>query len=324
MNIKKSIASLTLISLAIGFFALITLSVLPFFVEKQEFTVEFEKGESLSRLAEDLKSKDLIYSEDFFKVTAVLMDYDKKLQPGEYKLDTTMSVLQMLDKISSGKVVYRRVTIPEGLTVAEIKQMLNKNEHLVGKPNIEIKEGYLLPETYSFRKGDTRNSILLQMQEAMETNLKKVWENRDRSIDTYIKSKEELLKLASIVEKETIIDIEKPVVANVYINRLKSKMRLQADPTVIYGAKNYQGDITYKMLREKNDYNTYVIFGLPKTAIANPGLESLKAVANPAKTDYLFFVADGKGGHVFSHTYEQHKQRVQDYLEIRKQQGYIK
>lgn len=322
--LKKSIANLVILSLAIGFFVVAGYCIYNKSIEKQEFILEFKKGEGLSSLAEDLKGKGLIFSEDFFKVSAVLMDFDKKLQPGEYSLNNKMNGLDILKRISSGKVIYRRVTIPEGLTVSEIKNLLLKNEYLIGDVNIDIKEGYLLPETYSFRKGDSRNSILLQMKSKMENHLLKVWNSRNKDIDKYIKSKEDLLKLASIVEKETILDNEKPIVANVYLNRLKLNMRLQADPTVIYGYDNYKGDITYKMLRDKNDYNTYVIYGLPKTAIANPGLKSLQAVANPDNTDYLFFVADGKGGHVFSKNYEQHKKRVAEYLDIRRQQGFIK
>ncbi|HAG52266.1 MAG TPA: endolytic transglycosylase MltG [Alphaproteobacteria bacterium] len=318
MNILKSIAVTAILGLAIGFFAFMSYSTIKNNQEVQIFVIDFDKGESLSSLASDLKAKSLILNEDLFKIQAVVLDYDKKLQPGEYQLTNRMSGLDILKKISKGKVVYHRVTIPEGLTVKEIFELVKKEDKLDGKISVEIKEGYLLPETYTFRKGDTKNSVILQMQSAMERDLDAVWKSRDRSIDAQISSKQELLKLASIVEKETIIDREKPIVANVYLNRLKLGMKLQADPTVIYGAKNYQGDITYKMLREKNDFNTYVIFGLPKTAIANPGLESLKAVANPADTKYLFFVADGKGGHVFSENYEQHKKKVADYLKTLK------
>jgi len=322
MKLLKSIAITAILGLAIGFFAFMSYTVVKNNKEIQTFVVDFHKGESLSSLAADLKSKKLILNEDLFKIQAVVLDYDKKLQPGEYQLTSRMTGLDILKKISKGKVVYHKVTIPEGLTVKEIFNLINNEENLTGKISVEIKEGYLLPETYSFRKGDSKNSVILQMQSAMETALDAVWNSRDdKSVDAQIKSKQELLKLASIVEKETIIDKEKPIVANVYLNRLELGMRLQADPTVIYGAKNYKGDITYKMLREKNDFNTYVIFGLPKTAIANPGVESLKAVANPANTKFLFFVADGKGGHVFSETYEQHKKKVADYLKTLKQNG---
>lgn len=302
-----------------GFFAFLAYTYYQKNQEIQSFTVLFEQGESLSRLATDLKSKGLILSEDLFKIQAVLLDYDKKLRFGEYSLNNRMDGLDILEKISSGDVIYHRVTIPEGLTVAEISEILNSNNKLTGKISLDVKEGYLLPETYTFTRGNSRNSILLQMQAAMENHLVTIWKNRDNAISKQIKTKEDLLKLASIVEKETIIDDEKPIVASVYINRLRIRMRLQADPTVIYGAKNYNGDITYKMLREKNDYNTYTMYGLPKTAIANPGLASLKAVANPAKLDYLYFVADGKGGHVFTKSYKQHKIKVKEYLKKQKE-----
>lgn len=307
-----------------GFFAYLVFAYQQKNQEIQTFTVLFKKGQSLSSLASELKAKNLILSEDLFKVYAVLKNYDKTLRSGEYEFNTGMSSHDILEKIKTGKVIYHKVTIPEGLTILEISNILNKNDKLTGKISLEVKEGYLLPETYSFTRGDSRNSIILQMQLAMENVLDDVWQNRSKFIDKKIKSKSDLLKLASIVEKETIIDSEKPIVAKVYLNRLQLRMRLQADPTVIYGAKNYKGDITYKMLREKNDYNTYTMYGLPKTAIANPGIESLKAVANPAQTDYLYFVADGKGGHVFTNTYKQHKVKVKEYLKKQKEIGSVK
>lgn len=310
----KKLIALGIVILAIGFFTFLTCSFNKKMQESQQVIVLLKKGESLSHLATKLKNNNLILSEDLFKIYAVLKGYDKTLRSGEYQLSTVMNSHDILEKIKYGKVLYHRITIPEGLTVAEIKKLINSNDKLEGEVNLEIKEGYLLPETYTFTRGDSRNSILLQMQAAMESQLSTIWKNRDSSINKYIKNKADLLKLASIVEKETIIDFEKPMVAKVYLNRLQLRMRLQADPTVIYGATNYKGDITYKMLREKNDYNTYTMYGLPKTAIANPGLASLKAVVNPAKHDYLYFVADGKGGHVFSKTYKQHQQRVKEYL----------
>jgi UPF0755 protein len=311
---KKSILIL-LCFLAIGFFSYL-LYAQNLKANSKDVVVDFEKGESLSKLASKLEKENLIYSENIFKIKAVVLGYDKGLHSGEYLLNTAMSDIDILKHITKGKVIYHKITIPEGLTVKQIYSIINSNDELADKINLEIKEGYLLPETYSFAKGDSKNSIILQMKASMENSLENIWQNRDVAIDKQIKSKEELLKLASIVEKETILDYEKPIVAKVYLNRLKLRMRLQADPTVIYGAKNYNGDITYKMLKEKNDFNTYTMYGLPKTAIANPGVQSLKAVANPADVDYLYFVADGKGGHIFSKTYEEHKKNVKAYLKI--------
>lgn len=317
-TMNKKLIAILLISLAIGFFGFLIVENNKISQKNQSVTLLLKNGESLSHLAFKLKKNKLILSQDLFKIYAVLNDYDKSLRSGEYELNSSMSMHEILEKFKQGKVVYHRITIPEGLTVAEIHNIINVDDKLTGKISLKVKEGYLLPETYSFTRGDSRNSILLQMQSAMEENLDDIWRNRDKSIDKQIRNKADLLKLASIVEKETVIDAEKPIVAKVYLNRLRVRMRLQADPTVIYGAKNYQGDITYKMLKEKNDYNTYTMYGLPKTAIANPGLVSLVAVANPADVDYLYFVANGKGGHVFTKTYANHKQKVKEYLNQQK------
>jgi UPF0755 protein len=305
---KKRVIILTIGLFFMAFF--VCYSALRQNSQQQLFYIK--KGAGLSQVAYQLKQQDLIFSEKLFKLQAVLFNYDKKLRPGEYWLKSDMFAFSILQKFALGKVAYRKITIPEGLTVAEIIQIINSNKFLTGEISFAPKEGFLLPETYSFIRGDSRNSIIKQMEKSMQIVLDDIWKNRD--VNKYIKDKQDLLNLASIVEKETQIDAEKPVVASVYLNRLKRKMRLQADPTVIYGSKNYQGDITYKMLREKNEYNTYVIKGLPKTPIANPGLASIVAVANPVKTSYLYFVADGKGGHIFSENYAEHKKNVKNYL----------
>ncbi|MCP4354897.1 MAG: endolytic transglycosylase MltG [Proteobacteria bacterium] len=284
-----------------------------------EGVVELKQGEGLSKLARKLKKANIIYNKKLFKVYALLLGYGKFLQSGEYVLSSKMSEKQILSKISKGKIFYRRITIPEGLTTKEVLTIVNDSQYLVGKVTINPKEGGLLPETYYFPKGQSRDEILKQMQSAMQKGVDLYWENRNiNRLNCCIKSKEDMVNLASIVEKEALLQDEKPIIAAVYLNRLKKGMRLQADPTVIYGAKNYKGDITRKMLREKTDYNTYRINGLPKTAIANPDLLSLKAVANPSDVDYLYFVADGKGGHIFSKTYNEHRQNVKNYLKLNK------
>jgi UPF0755 protein len=282
--------------------------------------VEVNKGAGLSGVAYKLEQNGIIYDATLFKLYALIMRQDKGLKPGEYSLSSSMSHKEILDNISKGKVFYRKITIPEGLTLKEITAIIEGNPFLKGDVTLELKEGYLLPETYYFQKGESADSIIIQMQKAFEVALDNVWIKRNQErLGDHIKTKDDLVNLASIVEKETMLNKEKPIVAAVYLNRLKVRMRLQADPTVIYGAQDYNGDITYKMLKEKNEYNTYTMYGLPKTPIANPGINSLKAVANPADVKFLYFVADGRGGHIFATNYENHRKNVKRYLSIQKQ-----
>lgn len=300
-------------------FAFVSYNIHEFKKQDKEVIIEVNNGEGLYHFTKKLDKAGLIYNKFLFKFTAVLMRHDKSLKPGEYILNTNMGNFTILDKVSKGQVFYRKITIPEGLTTKEIVSLVNSNKHLKGEISIELKEGVFLPETYYFRKGESKDSILSQMQGAMQKGLELIWATRNiNQLRGYIDTPEELVNLASIVEKEALIQSEKSKIAAVYLNRLKRGMRLQADPTVIYGAKNYKGDITYKMLKERTPYNTYRIKGLPKTPISNPDLISLQAVANPAPVDYLYFVADGKGGHIFAKTYAEHRKNVKRYLKSQK------
>jgi UPF0755 protein len=218
----------------------------------------------------------------------------------------------VIGTIVEGKVVQHAVTIPEGLTSEQIMARLSDNEIFSGSVKEVPREGTLLPETYKFPRGTTREQVIQRMQQAQKRLLAEIWERR--SADIPVKSPEQLVTLASIVEKETGKPDERSRVAAVFVNRLRQKMKLQSDPTIIYGLAGGKGTLGRPIKRSEimqpSPYNTYVVDGLPPGPIANPGRASLEATANPARTRDLFFVADGTGGHTFTETYDQHQKNV--------------
>jgi len=235
-----------------------------------------------------------------------------ELKPGEYAFQKNASLRDVIGTMVEGKVVQHAVTIPEGLTSEQIVGRLSDNDIFVGSVREMPREGTLLPETYKFPRGTTREQVILRMQQAQKRTLAEVWERH--SPDLPIKTPEQLVTLASIVEKETGKPDERSRVAAVFVNRLRQKMKLQSDPTIIYGLVGGKGTlgrpIRRSEIQQPSPYNTYVVDGLPPGPIANPGRASLEAAANPARTRDLFFVADGTGGHAFSDTYDQHQKNV--------------
>ena len=240
------------------------------------------------------------------------------LKSGEYKFTAHASVADVVGTLIEGKVVQHAITIPEGLTSEQIVARLQENAALTGQIKEIPREGSLLPDTYKFTRGMTREQIVQRMQSEDKRILQEVWAHRDPELP--LKSPEELVTLASIVEKETGKPDERTRVAAVFVNRLKRKMRLQSDPTIIYGLVGGKGSLGHPILKSEKDqptpYNTYIIDGLPPGPIGNPGRASLEAVAKPARTKELYFVADGTGGHVFSETYEQHQKNVAKLRQI--------
>lgn len=234
------------------------------------------------------------------------------LKHGEYQFTKGASLADVVTTIVENKVVQHSLTIPEGLTSEQIVAKLLETEALSGQIKEIPREGTLLPETYKFTRGMTREQIIQRMQQAHRRLLQEVWEHR--MSDLPVKTPEQLVTLASIVEKETGKPDERSRVASVFVNRLKSKMRLQSDPTIIYGLTGGKGSLGRPIMKSEIEqptpYNTYVIDGLPPGPIANPGRASLEAAANPARTRELYFVADGTGGHAFAETYEQHQKNV--------------
>jgi UPF0755 protein len=240
------------------------------------------------------------------------MKASSDLKPGEYSFQKNASLRDVIATIVEGKVVQHSVTIPEGLTSEQIVGRLGDNDIFGGSVREIPREGTLLPETYKFPRGTTRDQVIQRMQAAQKRVVAEIWERR--SPDVPLKSPEQLITLASIVEKETGKPDERSRVAAVFVNRLRQKIKLQSDPTIIYGLVGGKGTLGRPIKRSEitqpSPYNTYVIDGLPPGPIANPGRASLEAAANPARTRDLFFVADGTGGHAFTETYDQHQKNV--------------
>ncbi len=235
-----------------------------------------------------------------------------ELKPGEYLFQKKASLREVIATIVDGKVVQHAVAIPEGLTSEQIVARLSENDIFAGTIREIPNEGTLLPETYKFPRGTTREQVIQRMQQSQKRVLAEIWERRNTDIP--VKTPEQLVTLASIVEKETGKADERSRVAAVFVNRLRQKMKLQSDPTIIYGLVGGKGTLGRPIQRSEimqpSTYNTYVIDGLPRGPIANPGRASLEAAANPARTRDLFFVADGSGGHTFTETYDQHQKNV--------------
>src|SRR6478735_8618061 len=231
-----------------------------------------------------------------------------ELKPGEYAFQKNANLRDVIGTIVDGKVVQHSVTIPEGLTSEQIVARLSENDIFTGSVREVPREGTLLPETYKFPRGTPREQVIQRMQQAHKRVLAEIWERR--SPDVPIKSPEQLVTLASIVEKETGRPDERSRVAAVFVNRLKQRIKLQSDPTIIYGLVGGKGTLGRPIKRSEiaqpSPYNTYVIEGLPPGPISNPGRASLEATANPARTRDLYFVADGTGGPSSTETYDAH------------------
>jgi UPF0755 protein len=244
-----------------------------------------------------------------------------ELKPGEYSFQKNASLRDVIGTIVEGKVVQHAVTIPEGLTSEQIVARLSDNDIFAGSVKEMPREGTLLPETYKFPRGTTREQVVQRMQQTQKRVLAEIWERRNPDIP--VKTPEQLITLASIVEKETGKADERSRVAAVFVNRLRQKIKLQSDPTIIYGLVGGKGTlgrpIKRSEIQQPSPYNTYVVDGLPPGPIANPGRASLEAAANPARTRDLFFVADGTGGHTFTETYDQHQKNVAKLRTIEKQ-----
>jgi UPF0755 protein len=262
--------------------------------------------------ADLLMREGVIDQPTLFIAGALLLKAQNELKYGEYRFTRNASLRDVVDTIIEGKVVQHTLTLAEGLTSDQIVQRLVENEVLSGNIRDIPREGTLLPETYRFTFGTTREQMIQRMRQAQQRAVQEIWDRR--SSDLPIKTPEQLVTLASIIEKETGKAEERTRVAAVFANRLRQKMKLQSDPTIIYGLVGGKGSLGRPIQRNEIEqptpYNTYVIDGLPPGPIANPGRASLEAAANPARTKELFFVADGSGGHAFADNYEQHQKNV--------------
>jgi UPF0755 protein len=274
--------------------------------------VNIPRGLGIRDIADLLQREGVIDQPYVFMGSVIALKARGELKYGEYQFSKRSSVADVVDTIVEGRVVQHAFTVPEGLTSEQIVARLLEADVVTGQIKEIPREGTLLPETYKFTRGMTREQIIQRMQQAHRRVLQEVWEHRTQ--DLPIKTPEQLVTLASIVEKETGRPDERTRVAAVFVNRLKSRMRLQSDPTIIYGLTGGKGPLGRPILKSEIEqptpYNTYVVDGLPPGPIANPGRASLEAAANPARTKALYFVADGTGGHVFSDNYAEHQKNV--------------
>ena len=281
--------------------------------------VQIPSGASLEKIAAILEDAKLIENRYYFLLYAKFNRIYPRIKAGEYLVEHDVSLIQLAELLASGKLYMRKITFPEGKNVNEIGEILKNNNLLDGKFNLPD-EGTILPETYTFSRGENRQKIIEQGQRAMAYVLEQAWQERDAGLP--LKNKEEMLILASIVEKETGVASERPQVASVFINRLRKGMLLQTDPTVIYaltlGKKDLGRALTRRDLEIDSPYNTYKYAGLPPTPICNPGKAAIMAVAHPDKTPYLYFVASGTGGHNFARTLSEHNANVQKWRRLNK------
>jgi UPF0755 protein len=284
-------------------------------------TVIVPQGATVRSMARTLKEDGIIRSADVFVTRAHFLGGTAPIKAGEYEIPKGASNRDILALLQSGKVIAHLVTIPEGLPSILVHDRLMAEHELTGTIPVP-EEGSVLPDSYAFEKGETRAAVLARMQGAMAAYLDKAW--LDRATGIIVNTPQEAITLASIVEKETAVPRERPVVAGVYGNRIRQGMMLQADPTIIYPITKGK-PLGRRILRSEitavNDYNTYAMRGLPKGPIANPGRASINAVLHPSDTKALYFVADGKGGHIFADTLQEHNQNVRRWFAIRHQRG---
>jgi len=281
-------------------------------------TVVIPKGAGRDAIARRLLAARVIEDPAMFRIALRVTGTAARLKAGEYKFAARISMARVIERMVVGKTVLRRFVAFEGKTTFEILERLRATKGLEADITEQPGEGELLPETYSFVLGDKRDAVVARMRKAMTKTLDALWEKRAPGLP--FKSKREALILASIVEKETGIASERARVAAVFVNRLRKKIRLQTDPTVIYGITKGKGPLGRPLLRRdletKTAYNTYLIDGLPPGPIANPGRLAIAATLNPLKTDELYFVADGTGGHAFAKTLAEHNRNVRRWREI--------
>lgn len=272
--------------------------------------IVIEAGTGVRGIAAQLTEQGVLSEPYGFMAIVALRDAAGRMQAGEYAFDAHVSLNDVLEKLRRGDVVRRLVTVPEGRSAYDVVQILNAEAALVGDVDVPP-EGSVLPESYDYRRGMTRAQVLAQMQTAMTKVLDEAWEKRAPNLP--YKSKEEALVMASIIEKETGVKAERERVAGVFVNRLRMGMRLQSDPTVVYGitqGREAINRVLYAHLEVDSPYNTYIYAGLPPTPIANPGKAAILAALNPEAHDYIYFVADGTGGHVFAKTLAEHNANV--------------
>ncbi|MGI9372191.1 MAG: endolytic transglycosylase MltG [Hyphomicrobiales bacterium] len=284
--------------------------------------VNIERGSGTTEISQKLADVGVISNARLFQGGILYNRTQNALKAGEYAFPPGISMAGVMDMLVNGQAITYKVSIPEGLTSQQAITRLQSAELLEGELAVVPPEGSLLPDTYVFERGASRADILKQMQTAQRSLITELWPNR--ASDLPVKTAREAIILASIVEKETALAEERPQVAAVFINRLRKGMRLQSDPTIIYGIVGGKGKLGRALTRKDIDtptrYNTYTIPGLPPTPISNPGKDAIAAVLNPPQTENLFFVADGTGGHAFAKTLDEHNANVKKWREYEEAQ----
>ena len=319
--------ALVIAVLAVGFLRdLYLYAKQPAFEDASPVMTNIEPGQSFEEIVEVLHAKGLILRPAKFKTFARLKKYDRDIKAGLYSLSASMSPEEILKTLVKGKTHHFRLTIPEGFTISQIAETLEgtglvdpakflsvaEDREFAEGLGIEADslEGYLFPDTYFLKKGVSPERLAQTMVARFRQVFDPLWETRPKD---YKYSVHETVTLASIIEKETGAAHERPLISSVFHNRMNKNMRLESDPTVIYGIDNFSGNLTKKDLKTPAPYNTYTIRGLPPGPIANPGLESLRAAIFPAQSKYLFFVAKNDGTHHFSVDYKEHVKAVRKY-----------
>ncbi|MEM9263563.1 MAG: endolytic transglycosylase MltG [Pseudomonadota bacterium] len=285
-----------------------------------EVIVLLEEGSSVTSISEALASAGALRQPMLFTAAARLKGVDSALKAGEYRIPARTNVWSLVDLIVEGKSILHYLTIAEGLTTKQVMLAIENDPNLVGELTLTPEEGSLLPETYAFTRGETRDRMVVEMMEAQKKIIDAAWEERLPELP--FSTREQAVILASIVEKETSLPSERPRIASVFVNRLRKGMRLESDPTIIYGltgGERLGRGLRVSEIKRETPYNTYRIKGLPPTPISNPGRDAILAVLNPADTDDLFFVADGTGGHAFAETLQQHNLNVAAWRRVERE-----
>lgn len=319
--IRYLVFSCALLLLPLAVFTVYIYKFLYLDTTTHDVSIIIEPGTSVSTISTVLYDNQVIENKFLFNLIARLYMLDKKyIKAGEYLFLSNMKTADLLDMLLDGRVLERKLLIIEGNTVYDVITKVNALADLKGDPIPlgSYNEGVLLPNTYHYTYRSNKQALLNQIRDKLLTELNMAWELRDQTIP--LKEPQEVLILASIVEKEAMLLSEMPKIASVYLNRIKRGMRLQADPTIIYGLSNRTGKLGRKLtatdLRTPNPYNTYLNFGLPPTPICNPSINAIKAVTNPERTNFLFFVSNGRGGHWFSTTYRDHAANVVNFRKL--------
>ena len=317
--LSRSIASVLLLLLIAWIFTSKDILV------HQSQIIHVKAGSSIGEVAQELSEKKIIKSKSFFTTLSKLLNANKKLKSGYYELKPNTSVLTFIDQISRGDTLKTKITLIEGKTIQYYFDQLSKDPSITSNSSFDqimnsigVKkpfDGWFYPETYIFNYGESIENVLMKSHETMKSKLSQLWEERDKSIP--LNSPYQAIILASLIENETALDYEKPLISSVFIGRLNLNMRLQTDPTVIYAlGENYSPPLTRSDLQFDHPYNTYRNKGLPPGAISSVGYQSLYAALHPAKGNDLYFVAKKDGSHAFASTYDEHKENIKKYLKV--------